>query len=369
MHFIRYATAACVATSLCAMLIAAPSPAQYPLLRATDLVYVGAFRLPAGSIAGGDFSFGGSPITFNPASNGLFIGSYGGKVAEVSIPEPINSATIADLPFAHYLQGFADPTEGHSRDVFPDGTEPGSIGGLLVHGDRLYGTVFIYYDAPGSQRLSHYSRSLNLAAPSFKGMYEVWQRGKAGFVSGYMALVPEDWQPLLGGPAITGQCCIPIVSRTSYGPSAFAWNPSELGAKSPTPATPLVYYPGDHPLATWDSTNPFYNGSTEIHGAAIPAQTRTLLLLGRHGLGPFCYGDGGAAGECVDPTSGDKGTHGYPYAYQVWAYDLLELADVKSGRKKPWDVRPYDVWTFRLPIDEPATHLGGVGYDARRRLL
>jgi hypothetical protein len=369
MRLIRYAVAGCAAVPLTGLLIAAPAPASYSRLRVDDLLYVGAFRLPAASINGDDFSFGGSPIAFNPATNGLFIGTHSGKVAEIAIPDPVDSAMIADLPFAPYLQGFADPTEGHSQDVATDRANPASIDGLLVFGDRLYGTDDVYYDATASQRLSHYSRALSLAAPSFKGMYEVWRKGKAGFVSGYMALVPDDWQGLLGGSAITGQCCIPIVSRTSYGPSAFAWNPSELGSTSPTPATPLAYYPGEHPLAAWDSTNPVYNGSTEIHGAAIPAQTRTLLLVGRHGLGRFCYGTGGASGECADPAIGDKGNHGYPYAYQVWAYDLLDFAEVKAGRKRPWDVRPYDVWTFRLPIDEPGKHLGGVGYDSARRLL
>jgi hypothetical protein len=369
MHLIRDAIAFATAIALATVLLAAPVPGTFPLLRAADLAYAGAFRLPAGPSNGDDFGFGGMPLAYNPATNGLFMGTHSGKVAEISIPAPVNRATIADLPFATYLQGFADPTEGHTQDVAPDRANPASIDGLLVLGDRLYGTAYVYYDATGSQRLSHYSRSLKLAVPSFKGMYELWQPRKAGFVSGYMALVPQDWQPLLGGTAITGQCCIPIVSRTSYGPSAFAWNPTELGAKSPTPATPLVYYPGDRPLAKWDSTNPVYNGSTEIHGAVIPEESRTLLLVGRHGVGPFCYGTGGATGECMDPATGDKGNHGYPYAYQVWAYDLNDLAAVKAGHKKPWDVRPYDVWTFTLPIDEPAKHLGGVAYDSARRLL
>jgi hypothetical protein len=200
-------------------------------------------------------------------------------------------------------------------------------------------------------------------------MFQVWQTGKAGFVSGYLAAIPDDWQPLLGGAAITGQCCIPIVSRTSYGPAAFAWNPSDLGVKSPIPAVPLVYYPDDHPLARWGSTNPVYNGSTEIRGAVLPGATRSLLLFGRHGTGEFCYGTGGIKGECVDPPVADKGNHAFPYIYQVWAYDLLELADIKAGRRKPWDVRPYAIWPLELPIEEDAKHIGGVGYDTERRQL
>jgi hypothetical protein len=360
---------ALVTLPLAALVSATQPPPSYPLLKPDDLVYVGAFRLPSGASGGDDFSFGGSPIAYNPAANSLFIGTHSGKIAEVTIPAPINSTAIPDLPSAKYLQAFADPTEGHAQDVATDRANPASIDGLLVFSGRLVGTDSVYYDANGSQRLSHYWRALNLVRPSFKGMFDVWQEGKAGFVSGYMALVPDEWQASLGGPAITGQCCIPIVSRTSYGPSAFAWNPAVLGIVSPAPATALLYYPGDHPLEEWDSTNLVYNGSTEIHGAVIPAAMRTLLLVGRHGSGRFCYGTGGVRGECVDPVTGDKGNHAYPYAYQMWAYDLLDLADVKAGKRKPWDIRPYDVWTFQLPIDEASKHLGGVAYDSTRRLL
>ena len=205
----------------------ADDPSTLPLVQFADLIYAGAFRLPDPFVNGDGFTIGGRPVAYNPARNSLFIGSRAGRLAEVTIPTPVNSANVNALPFASFLQGFYDPTEGNLWQIAADGA---SIDGILVHGDRLYGSASIYYDANNTQRVSHYSRSTTLTAPSFVGMATVGQSDMTGFVSGFMANVPAEWQAKLGAPAITGQCCLPIAWRTSWGPSAFAWNPQQLGA-------------------------------------------------------------------------------------------------------------------------------------------
>jgi hypothetical protein len=56
--------------------------------------------------------------------------------------------------------------------------------------------------------------------------------------------------------------------------------------------------------------------------------------------------------------------------YQVWAYDLNDLAAVKNGTKQPWQVAPYATWALDLPTPDPNWKgLGGVGYDATHQLL
>src|SRR5687768_17999526 len=90
-------------------------PSTQPRLAATDLMYVGGFRLPATTINNDHFQFGGRQLAFNPANNSLFVGSRAGRVAEVSIPNALNSSNPAAMPFASYLQGFSDPTEGRLR--------------------------------------------------------------------------------------------------------------------------------------------------------------------------------------------------------------------------------------------------------------
>jgi hypothetical protein len=353
-------------------------PSTLPLLSSSGLQYLGAFRLPTETVNGENFSSGGRTMALNPATNSLYIVG-GHAVAEVSIPVPVQSGNVNDLPYATLLQPFVDPAEGH---IFSD--MPGAaLTGLMVYGNRLYGTSTIWYDANITQRVSHFSRSLQLNQPSFSGWSAVWRAEHAGLVSGFMAPVPSEWQLKLGGPALTGQCCVSIVSRTSNGPAAFAFDPAKVG-QPVVSASPLLYYTierGRDTLGPWEGSNPTYGATTYIRGMAVIAGTRTLLYFGNNGLGEYCYGNGTAdkslAGTrgtdgshfCYDPTSSGKGQHGYPYRYQAWAYDLNDLAAVKAGAKKPWDVRPYGVWPLELPTQAVQVSLGGVAYDAARQIV
>lgn len=344
-----------------------------------DLEYVGAFRLPSGDSAGDSFSSGGGPLAFYPDHDSLFVGTRSGKVAEVTIPDPARATEIAELPAAEYLQAFADPTEGHIKDVATDGA---ALAGLLVYQDRLYGSGLIYYDANNTQSVSHFSRPLSLSTKGAGPMRRVGAAGRVGMVAGYMAVVPPEWRSKLGGPALTGQCCVPIVSRTSWGPAAFAWDPAQLDQGKNADAEALVYYTSEHPtLGAWDGSNPTYGGTIQMGGLAVLAGTRTAVFVGRNGTGPFCYGNGtgdqgkvnsvGSDGEryCYDPANSDKGQHAYPYRYQIWAYDLNDWAAVRAGKRDPWSVKPYGVWPFELPFPEPSTRIGGIAFDAERRRL
>jgi len=359
----------------------AQPPAQPAAARLSfeDLVYEGAFRVPEES-NGESFSYGGQTLAYNPVSNTLFVGSLHGLVAEMSIPSPVKSTLAEQLPVASFVQPFRDPAEGRLREIAESGV---TLGGLLVHDGRLYGDGFIYYDATNSQRLSHFARSLDLARAEVTPMQQVGETGKAGFVAGYMATVPPDWRAALGGPAVTGQCCLSIIGRTSFGPGLFAWNPADLGRRSPLPATPLLYYTQEHAtLGPWEGANDMFGGTTEVAGVAIIDRTRTVLFAGRNGMGTFCYGEGtgdarqaevrGPNGEknCYDPTNATKGQHAFPYRLQFWAYDVNDLAAVRAGDRSPWDVRPYAVWPFELPpIGDSYPRLGAISYDSAHRRL
>jgi hypothetical protein len=355
-------------------------PSSLPRLAESGIGYLGGFRTPAESMNGVDFTYGGSPVAFNPANHSLFVGSSDGKVAEISIPTPVNSVDTREMPAASYVQrAFVDPTEDHLRDVSPSDV---TLYGLLVYRNRLIGSASIYYDANNNQRISHFSRSLSLTQPSFSGWSRVWDPGRTGLVAGMMALVPPEWQAKLGGPAITGQCCIPIISRTSYGPAAFAFDPARVGQPT-VPAQPLLYYDAGHTtLGRWEDSNATYGIATRIGGVAIVAGTRTALFIGSNGLGHACYGKGTAdkslvggtdpvdgGSWCYDPADSNKGSHAYPYRFQVWAYDLNDFASVKAGQKRPWEVVPYGVWPLTLPTPARQWLIGGVGYDAERQIL
>ncbi len=330
-----------------------------PLLKLEDLKYVGAFKLPAGKIGDSQFEYGGTALAYNPERDSLFVAGHDWYqlVAEIKIPQITQSSNLEDLKTAEIIQSFADITDGKMNSVDEGGVK---VGGLMVYNNKLYGTVYSYYDADGDQKLSHFVSPLNLDNPSdVSDIFQVGYLG-AGFVSGYMTPIPEKWQSRFGGPVIVGQCCLAIISRTSLGPSASVFNPENLSENSPAAITPLVYYPISHPLATWDATDPNFNGSTVIPGGAFVNNSRSVLFFGRHGIGPFCYGGGD---ECKDPTSMYKGTHAYPYIHQIWAYDALDLLAVKENKKLPWEVRPYGLWKLELPFDHASKVIAGITHD------
>jgi hypothetical protein len=377
----RIAVLACLvaATSLSevAPSAAARSPHPPQRVKKSDLSYRGAFLLPAQVSDQQTFAYGGTALAYNPAHHSLFAVGHDWYqlTAEVEVPRLVRSATLGALNRGSFRQGFGDATNGKIEET---GGTNNKIGGQLVYRGRLYGSVYVYYDAAGSQTVSHWLRpSTSLTGPGAMGLYRVGELG-AGLVSGYMAAVPHRWRRPLGGPALTGNCCIPIISRTSFGPAAFAFDPAQLGGPPSVPDTPLVYYPQDHPaIGAWDGTwdpakGVLFNGSTTIRGAVFPRGTRSVLFFGTQGIGPFCYGEGtdrrDLAGRptpdgstwCYDPDDSSKGTHAYPYVPEVWAYDAARLRAVRKGRRQPWEVRPYANWELQLPFD--SARIGGAAY-------
>ncbi|MEQ1574297.1 MAG: Ig-like domain-containing protein [Vicinamibacterales bacterium] len=345
--------------------------AALPLVYASGLVYQGAFRVPNTQLGNSSFGYAWKGFAFNPARNSLFMGGhdYEQQIAEIGIPGASTASSLSSLAVAPALQGFGDPTDG-ARSLVGGAGDATKIGGLLVYNGELFSSAYIYYDAGGLQQVSHFRNGVDLTnRTDARGPFKVGS-SIAGLVSGYMGLIPQAWQATLGGPALTGQCCLSIISRTSYGPSAFAFDPATLGLQATVSAAPLVYYDANHPtLGPWSGSSPLYGGSTEIGGVVFPEGTRSVLFFGINGQGTFCYGDGSSqnpppSGACYDPTTSDKGGHAYPYVYQVWAYDALDLAAVKAGSKQPWDVVPYAYWTLNLPYTPRGMpRIQGAAYD------
>ncbi|ABL00058.1 hypothetical protein Ppro_2452 [Pelobacter propionicus DSM 2379] len=367
--------------------------AEDPLIYANNLNYVGAFRLPVGTFGASSFSYASAVITFNPTNKSLFIVGHDQNqmVSEVSIPEPVNSANLSSLKVATVLQNFSDITEGNISNLASGGVKIsgtyGKLGGLLVYNNKLIGTSYSYYGVGSpSVATSHFTSGLNLSTlGDFKGMFQVGSdTSGVSFRSGFMSLVPESMQTALGGPVLTGNGCISVVSRTSAGPAAFAFDPANLGVVTPVPDVPLLYYPvtnstlGNPAPALGEPSSAYWSLSTRIKGMMMIPGSRSLLYFGYHGLGPYCYGGstgdpaliGTVNDECYDPTGvGGKGPHQYPYIYQAWAYDTNDLIAVKAGQKKPWDVLPYAVW--KLPFDFVGVDIygGSAAYDPSTQRL
>ena len=376
--------------------------AHGPLIHENDIVYVGSFRVPKeglGTIFYSTLSYGGAPMAFDPVRKGLFIFGhpYGKLLAEISIPEPVNSLDIEKLPTASVLQTTTVVTDAWDN-LRPAGDpvigSHGVPGGIILFGDKLIGSAYVYYDAGGHNGyLSHYSASPNWSNKgiNFKGFYHIGDKDlfNGGTVGGYMALVPPDWKDELGAPVLTGLGGISIISRSSFGPCAWIFDPSDLGAEDTVPAKMLVGYPEGHTtLGNYTHSTIYYNGATAIRGLVFPYNTSSVLFFGVYGYGPngdgtFCYGEGtddptlngkSVPGEdgvvyCYDPYNSAKGEHAYPYAFRVWAYDANDLLKVKRGEinpstgepYKPWDLKPYAIWDLKFPLD---THKGQMSCGA-----
>lgn len=351
-------------------LVASAGPrngASPALVQASDLVHLGTFTVPrdihAGGKANAGFEYGGTAISYDAARNGLFMVGHDWDqfIGEISIPEVGGAAKLLQRPI--------DATEGIKDWINPGSSNAKKIGGTLVWGNQLIISIYDYYDGRASQTVSHVSRPSDLSVTGkVKGPFRMGPLN-AGFYSGYMAAVPLALRPLLGGPALTGQADIGIISRTSLGPAAFSFDPEAMGMM---PAQPLVYYPLKHPtLGVWGAAGKYFGGSDSLEGVVVPEGWSSVLFFGQHGT-TFCYGPGTAnqklAGTpanrvdtwCYDPIKSAKGTHGYPYVSQVTAYAASDLAEVREGKRKPWEVRPYAAWVL------PELHgrvVGGVAYD------
>lgn len=331
------------------------------LIKQENIRYIGSFALPRGGTNNGTrFGYGGEALTYNRFSKTLLIRGHDNeqKIAEITIPE-LKPFAFTGMNLAKIVQNFYDPTDGKFAAISTS-RYYSKVAGLLVWRDKLITSMYHYYDASGTQKASHFvsARDLSISNDAV-GPFKVGNL-KTGYTSGYMTAVPNSWRDLLGTPALVGNCCIPIISRTSFGPSIFGFDPDNLGTIDPVPAVPFVYYPESNPLSEYNSTSPMFNGTTQIYGVAFPEGFRSILFFGRHGTGPFCYGS-----TCF-PGAGQS-NHAPPYVTQVWNYDANDLLLVKQGKKQPYEVRP-TTWTFSMPLDS-VKEVRGVAYNSDLNII
>lgn len=342
----------------------APAPRVYP----GDVHYLGSFPLPDADGRGGLLVYGGDAMGLGADGRSLYYSCiYGTSIARVAIP-----AIGDEAPLVAPCERVPNLAAIHPQDPNI------SVGGIAHWKGRLVVSAYSTYDAGHVARTSHFAGA-DVASLSGPAPVGTWN---PGLVAGYMGAVPPSWQSRFGGPMLTGQCCLSIISRSSYGPSVSAFDPAALSGTRAVPATLLLGYPEGHTtIGPYESAGPFWGGTARVGGVAFPEGTRSVLFVGRVGT-TFCYGNGttdrrlhqmpdGQGGTwCFDPTSPYKGTHGYPYHHQMWAYDAEDLAAVARGEREPWDVTPYAAWTLPEMSDTPGfAEMRGATYDPQTRRL
>ena len=195
---------------------------------------------------------------------------------------------------------------------------------------------------------------------------------------GWISPIPPAWQATLGGSHLTGQSSgIPIISRTSVGPPAFAFDPLQIvgttgtaQVPSPVPTVTLLDFSLDDPLhgdlSNSTGTNDLWTHlSRAIYGLVVPG-TRTYLTLGHSGghASGVCYkctqSDGTLCGGYCAPDADD-------YSLYYWLWDLDDLVAVKAGALSPHEPRPYELGV--LPSAFDTRELGGGAFDPASGLL
>lgn len=329
------------------------------LITKANLEYVGAFRVPNYHNNVDEFSYGGIGLAYNPGKHSLFVAGHRGSVAEISIPEKIvNSSIISELSTSTILQPWTNFL-ARLPVKLEKALDGAPLGGLLLHDGRLIGTQYAYYSGANDQARSHFIiDSLNLSKANVQGLFKVGNMARC--VAGYMTSIPEEWQARLGATHLTGQANVPIISTTSSGPCAFGFN---ANLDNDVNATPFLYYPNKRPLGPYTGPpNPIQNGNTSVNGVVFVPHSNSVLFFGKTGTNFNGYG---TPKEYNDPYDGGKGPHSLngEYAYQVWAYDVNDFVMVKNKQKQPWEILPYNVWNFDVPITHGHKAIGSVTFD------
>ncbi|OGJ84797.1 MAG: hypothetical protein A2487_05935 [Candidatus Raymondbacteria bacterium RifOxyC12_full_50_8] len=348
------------------------APEQEPLIQRADFTYIGAFSMSTAEIGTSRFGYSGAAVTYykdpSTGKHTLFMEGhnwYPGNVAQIEVPPDsmlVKTTTYSSMHRATVLQAFADVTDGH---IQTDIGYMSRLYGMLPYNGRLIVTAASFYDGACAQVNSHGVSGFNLSLDNdFQGFFAMDAVANPRSVAAHMTTIPLEWQPLLGGPALSGGQALSILSCSTGGPAATVFDPDDVGVRDTIPGTTVVFYPNDHKLEDCQigDTCDLFNWSSVFCGIAFPPGSRSVLFFGSHGIGEFCY-DHPPEIVCYDPVLGGKGSHAYPYVHRIWAYDANDLLQVKNGAKQCWEIRPYGVWTMDEMCSDGSCTMTGAGYD------
>jgi len=371
-------------------------------LQPGDLTYLGASRLPDDGLRPRTFEYGGNAMTFRPgpdlANDGfpgsLFISGHdrmpygeltdGGQLAEVSIPAPALSRTVADLPQAEFLQNFHDVLAGRFREI----DDIPRIGLLYLDtppsGPRLHVTWGQHIE-PDPTVPTHAWLAPDLSNPDFQGEWFI--AGQSWYsINDYMFEIPVDWgNAYLDGRIIaTGR--FKDGGWSGMGPALVAYLPWDANGNPPNAgasigATPLLRYADSTETDAIERCLSGYQHPDEWSGGTwltTPSTKSAVVFAGAKSLGTkYWYGYVNPAGPelpCVDADvtdfvtcrvadgspcppqdfkecAGHNGIRGWwttRWETQFIFYDPADLTRVVRGEIAPWQPQPYAV----MNIDE-----------------
>lgn len=364
-------------------------------LKPSDLTYLGAFRLPSDAPDEIGWSWSGNALAYYPdgdpagAEDG-FPGSLFGTghnwntyVSEISIPAPVISRSLGDLPIAETLQPFSDIR----GDLFPPFEIP-RVGLAYLPAEPPQTTGKLYFvwsdHAPGNEMDADTSlgwSETTLDDPRPAGAWAVGRYPKY-VTSDYLFPIPRPWGDTYLSGAYLAAGRFRDGGQGSMGPTLFGiapWqegNPPSPGAV--IPATPLLLYGSvnmEHPHMLAD-----YSHADEWSGGAwlTAGEKSAVVFVGTKGLGETWYG-------CMDgtvwpdeppfpPECAERGWWANAFEGQMLFYNPDDLAAVAKGRKETWEPQPYAVLSlddvlFHVSSTQQKHHLGAAAFDRGNGLL
>ena len=344
-----------------------------PLLHKANIQYLGAFRLSADTFGSSSLNYSEGPLAYNSVSHSIYIvgHTHDQAIAEFTVPELSKSSGINDLKMVGSpLQPFTSILD---RVMGGNSQALDRIGGLVLIDiggqQRLLINAYEYYDAPAdnTDTTALVENPGTLSSTSIKGFFRF--QGGAGHTAGWISPVPPALQALFGGDYITGHSSgIPIIGRTTVGPSAFVFDSDQLASNSENELSietiKLLDFSLQNPLHSdleneSGTNNIWTHLSRVVYGFLVPG-TRTYLTLGHSGghNSGVCYkceqNNGNRCGGYCAPDETDY----YPY---YWLWDSEDLYQVKQGKLLAHEVKPYEFGIFVLSF--AAMELGGGSFD------
>ncbi len=404
--------------------------AQSALLQSDNFHYLGAFRLPEGDLRPNTFEYGGNAMTFNPDGDAtgptdgfpgsLFVTGHdrmpygelpdGSRVAEITIPAPIASEAVSDLPRADYLQPLTDVAAGYFTGL----DELPRLGLLYLNRPEtgpLLHLAWGQHFQPDPPAPSHAWFSPNLATPNMQGSWFIADQNPYS-VNGYLFEIPAGWadQHTAGRFIATGR--YRDGGWSGMGPALFAYTPWIDDQGTPAPdgthlaATVLLRYASSETAPPTEHTLAGYQHPDEWEGGAWLTTSdgrSAVLLVGTKAVGEkYWYGWVNPAGPeypCVETEllgqfdlcyladgtpcppedlSGCAGHNDYrgwwssAFAAEFILYHPDDLAQVAAGHLAPDQPQPYAAWSiddhlFLNPAGVEPDNLG-TGVQRRNRI-
>ncbi len=409
-----------------------------------DLEYLGAFRLPGGDTRPETFAYGGNAMTLNPAGDpagsgdgfpgSLFLTGHdrivdelpnGSQVAEISIPQPVITDTVADLGQAAFLQTFHDVAAGYFTEL----EEIPRIGMQYLDtsatGAKIHLAWGQHFQPDDPAVASHAWFDPHLSAPDVQGTWFIGNQSRYLYsVNGYMFEIPSAWADEHAQGRYLGTGRYRDGGWSGMGPALFAYRPWVDGAGTPAPSgmhletTELLLYESSENTPDIERCVEGYQHPDEWEGGAWITTTSgksAVLFAGTKATGAkYWYGyvnPAGAEFPCVDGESvgqftvcrladgsacgpedltectghnENRGWWSSRFDAQFILYDPADLAQVAAGEIGSWEPQLYasldiDEYLFLNPAGveqdmlgtghQRIARIGPVAYDRSHDLL